>query len=123
MTPVEAIGDERRRLGLPSTGTNGPIRRVELYTDLPQAEDETECIELADLPATIDHSPAAELPPPWLDQLPAEPIDQTLGTTEQRLDSTDLRPAENDDRPTARWATDEERWQAFRRRFLDNENA
>jgi hypothetical protein len=48
LTPAEAIDDERTRLPWPEANKPGATQHVELYTDLPQAEDVSERIELAD---------------------------------------------------------------------------
>lgn len=104
-TPIEAIQDERRSSGQPLT-THGstPIRRVELYTDLPQAEDETDCIELEGEEITSS--------------TPADPTSRRFGNL--KLDErteTDSPPLPDEERAVFR-PVDDARWWAFVHRYL-----
>ena len=95
LTPAEAIDDERTRLPWPEPSEPGAPQHVELYTDLPQAEDVSERIEFTDRELV---SPAADI----------------LATLER-----DHGRAEPDPEPGASsYASDAARWRAFYDRYL-----
>jgi hypothetical protein len=93
LTAAEAIDDERMRLPWPEPSEPGTPQHVELYTDLPQAEDVSERIELADHELV---SPAADL----------------LATPESGHGRAEPEP------PASPSPADAARWRAFYDRYL-----
>jgi hypothetical protein len=111
-TPAEAIREERWHLSQSGHLAAAPARRVELYTDLPQAEDVTDCIELEsdEIASPVLPEPAALAAEA---DLGAEAGDDGIVATVP--DDDGLPPAEE----MARLSPAEEaRWRAFRHHYL-----
>lgn len=99
LTPAEAIHNERKRPVWAGPDDSAPLQRVELYTDLPQAEDVTDRIEV-EPPSDGATDLAAPTTAPWLSQSERAPAPD-------RVDNG---------RPHS--PTDEARWRAFYDRYL-----